>query len=139
MRNSDLKRLIELDRKIKTHQGAIEELKEARAKLEASLMENMINAGIQRTTLDGSTVYIKRELWASAGEPGMKALVDALRKEGLGDLVTESAGAQKLSAWIREHDPEKGTPPDVVITRLPEPIRPFLKVSEKFGLHVVKA
>lgn len=139
MRNSDLKRYITIVQKIKGHEGAIGELKEKKAQLENALMKNMIDGGIQRCSLDGHTVYIKRELWAGAGEAGMPALVAALKAAGLGDLVSESAGAQKLSAWVREHDPDKKDPPEVVISRLPEAIRPVVKVSEKYGLHVVKA
>lgn len=139
MRNADLLRFVELDRRIKAHEDEIETLKEKRRALEERLIDNMTQAGLQRVTVDGVTVYIDRKLWAGANGEGMPALVAALREEGLDEMVTESAGAQRLSAWVREHDPQKCDSPEVVVSRLPERIRPFIRVSEVYKLCARKA
>jgi hypothetical protein len=137
VRNADLLRFVKLDRAIKDHEDAAEDLKAKRKELEAKLIENMTHAGLQRVTVDGTTVYIDRKLWAGAAE-GMPALVAALREEGMEDMVTESAGAQRLSAWVREFDPDKKDSPETVVGRLPERLRGLVRVSEVFKLNCRK-
>lgn len=137
MRNADLIRYVEVVSEIRAHEGAIEELKERAKQLEQGLLDNMAKSGIQRTTVNGHTVYVDRKLWASAnGDTAL--LVEALKDAGCGDLVKESYNATALSAWVREHDPEKSTPPDEVIGRLPEAVRSHIKVSEVIKLQVKK-
>lgn len=137
MRNADLIKYVEIISAIRAREGEIDELKKRAQKLEGSLVSNMVNAGIQRTTVDGHTVWVDRKLWASAG--GETALlVEALKAAGCGDLVKESYNATALSSWVREHDPEKSTPPEEVIQRLPETVRPHIKVSEVIKLQVKK-
>ncbi len=137
MNNRDLAKWVKLTTAIRKHEDDAEDLKERRKVLEEALLNNMAKAGIKRVNVDGYTVYIDRKLWA--GHTGdSAALVAALREEGMGDIVTESANAMRLSSWVREFDPDNNLPPEDVAARLPERVRAAIKVSEKIQLAMRK-
>lgn len=137
MNNRDLATWVQLTEKIRKHEADAEDLKERRKTLEQKLIDNMVKAGIRRVNLAGQTIYIDRKLWAGHAGDSM-ALTTALREEGMGDLVTETANAMRLSAWVREFDPDNNLPPDDVVARLPERVRSAIKVSEKTQLAMRK-
>jgi len=142
MRNADAKRYISLHRRLENKEGEINELKAQIAELALKLLKNMTNAGMKRCTLDGSTIYVKRTLYASAGG-NMPALVAAFKAAAEEDpslepMVSETVNGQRLSAWAREYDPENDRAPEEVVALLPEIIRGAIKVTEKYELNVTK-
>lgn len=142
-----LKKLINLTEKIRKNKTAAELLAEERRQLVKELLDEFSQEGIQRTTIDGRTVCIRREVRASAGgedvqpgEPGdMPGLIAALREAGLDDMVGETVSASTLGAWVREFDPDSNLVPSEIIAKLPEPVRIAIRVTETYDLRVTKA
>jgi hypothetical protein len=62
-----------------------------------------LTSGIQRLTMDGFTVYVRRQIfarkydWASASE-----VCAALKANGMGHFVKEGYNAQSLAKHVRE-------------------------------------
>jgi hypothetical protein len=90
---------------------------------------------VQRTTIDGQTVWLDRKLWASAAGP---ELTNALKAAGFAAMVKETVNGQTLSAWVREFDPEAQLGPEEVIAKLPSVVQPYVKVAEVYKLQVRK-
>jgi len=136
--NDTLRQYIRLTTERRALKDKDDELKTLIAAVEEQLLSQFQQDGVQRMTCDGHTVHLRRELWASAGgdTPG---LVAALKAAGLGDLCTETVQAQRLSAWVREFDPQKCLAPEAIVNQLPEEVRPAITVSEVFKLGVRSA
>lgn len=119
----------------------LKELKKERESLEEPLLEGMVDAGIQNLNVDGKTVYIRTQIWASAkdmtdpltGEVIGKdwdSALDAVRKCGHGELVETRINSQRLSALIRELDETEDG--------IPEILKENLAISEQTKLVVRK-
>jgi len=132
-----MRRFIKLDQELKTNKEKEEKLKEQRREVEARIIASMEKAGVQRVTQDGHTVYIRRELWASA--PGPEG-VSTLKEAGYEEFIREGVVSQSLSAWVRERAREHPLEPgESLELLLPEELRGRIKVSEKIEARVTKA
>ena len=144
MRNADLKRYAKLYWQMRAKESEVEELKKKLANLGESLIQNMTQDGVKRATIDGSTIHVKRVVRASAG--GQMPVLVAAFKEAVNDpsvlerypmlasMVNETINGNTLSAWVREHDPDNELAPEEVVAKLPEVIRPAIKVTEKWEI-----
>jgi len=136
-------RFIELDEQRKAKEGEVDAIKEELKLLEPLLMERFENAGMQSMkSRSGVTVYISRKLWASPKEGNHAGLVAALQSIGLNDMVKTQCNTQTLSAYIREREQELfggKSSPDELTQKLPEEIRPFIAITEKFDLKARKS
>jgi hypothetical protein len=113
----------ELEEQIKEIDGRLNELQEQ----SLTLFER---EGISSLRLDGHTVYLHRQVWASVDASNPYALAE-LKRNGLGDLVKPTVNGQTLSAWVRERQEEDKPIPPVLAQ--------YLKISEKYGLRARKA
>lgn len=113
----------------------VKKLKEEAADLEVELLPQFKDAGIDKTTINGKTVWLDRKVWASAGGD-MPALVDAMKAAGLHDMVGETVNGNTLSAWVREFDPDGVFSPEEIVEKLPVELRNSINVSEVFKLQV---
>ena len=131
---------IELDEQRKGKEGEVEKIKERMAELEPEIMKRFENAGMQSMkSKQGSTIYIRRELWSSAAEGSEVLLLEVLKSIGMGDLVKEKVNTQTLSAYVREIEKDAfngmvADPADIIKV-LPEQLQPVLKVTQKFSLR----
>ena len=103
MDNRRLKKYVALIAAKKKAEGDQNEIKEKLKPLEDYIMENMINSGQQKVTIDGYTIYVQRQLWATAAI-STQYLCDALRNNGYAQLVQDRVTANQLSALVREFD-----------------------------------
>lgn len=97
--------------------------------INSEVIESLQHDGIDRLHIDGMSVYIKRDVWASSesdssGLPDHDRANQALRDAGLGDLIQERFNSRTLSAWVREQDLD-GRP-------LPSSFEGAIKISETF-------
>lgn len=99
--------------------------------MEPGLVEAFIDAGIQHLRLNGQTLYLQQEIWASPVDGDYDSLCDALERAGLGDMVVRRVHHNTLSAWVRELR-KAGE-------EMPEEVKPYLKVSETYRLRVRKS
>lgn len=109
-------------------EASLKLVKEQMDELEPRVLDHMANNGVQRMTVDGITLHIRRELWARATSPEAP---DVLRAHDLGFMARETVNAQTLSAWVREQD-ANGTP-------IPEAIAAVIAVAEVYKLGAVSA
>lgn len=105
--------------------------KEEADRIEARLVEQYSEAGVQNLSIDGKTVYLNRTTFAQ-WEPGLdpEEKRAALRAAGVPELVTETVNSQTLSAWVRELCDDDDAP------GLPEPIKDLLQLGEKFNIRI---
>ena len=85
----------------------------------------------QQKTMNGETVYLQREIWASLVKDENGELEDAhqaLREHGLAWLVNDNVNGLKLSAWVREQERQE--------TEIPEELLPYLKISKPYRVKV---
>lgn len=141
MRDADVKKFIKLTLKKRQHEEDAEELGKQIAELEAKLMASFQERGVDRVSMDGSTVYLDRKLWAGAENGDSQATCAALEAAGLGDFVKPGFNTSQLSSWVRELEKAGGKqlPQDEVKGLLPEALRAFVRITEKFALRVRKA
>lgn len=114
-------RLAEIDTQIAEHTAAITKLTAKRVPLAEQVLNYMSRHGIQRQAVNGRTVYVSHELWASKDEdipmPEFVALVQA---NGMPELASYSP--QRLTAWARELNGEG--------EELPPWLAPYVTLSE---------
>ena len=122
-----LGRLAALDSEIAEHEAAIKKLKAKRQPLAEQCIDYMSRHGIQRQAVNGRTVYISEEIWASKLETvSPNSFIDACRSHGFDDLTSYSS--QRLTALYREWDREGEEPPAWM--------QSLVKVSE---IHKIKS
>ena len=109
--------------------------------IEPTIVEIMINSNTSKYTKGGRTIYLKRTLWAGHKDGSKPELIDAIKNGGEDweTFVGMNYNAQSLSARVREFDPEKIMTEEQVIERLPEAIRPYIKVTIKTEIGNTKA
>lgn len=98
-----LKRLVEIDKRRKELDAEAKQLNAERAQLEPGLITMLEQVGMDSASVDGRTIYIRRQLWARAAEGDMAGLCRRLSEDPiLGNLITETVNTSKLSAHFRE-------------------------------------
>jgi len=137
-------RFIELDEQRKAKEGEVDAIKEELRLLEPLLMERFENAGMQSMkSAKGTTLYIRREIWAGAAEGAEELLLSSLKAVGLGDMVKEKVNTQTLSAYVREVEKERfagaAVSPFEIVQALPEPLRKVVAINEKHSLRTRKS
>ena len=137
-------RFIELDEMRKSKEGELESIKDELKTLEPLLMERFENAGMQSMkSAKGTTLYIRREIWAGAAEGAEELLLSSLKAVGLGDMVKEKVNTQTLSAYVREVEKERfagaAVSPEEILKALPGPLQMVLTINEKHSLRTRKS
>jgi hypothetical protein len=127
MNTDELKRFVALEERRRQLEAEIDTIKAEAAELEALLLPQFEQSGMERVAIDGRTVYIERKLWAKARDGDKAAVCKALKRCRLGDYVEQTFNSNSLSAYVRELDRE-GRP-------LPPSLREVLEVSEVFKLR----
>lgn len=137
-------------------EAQVKEINTRLAEINEQLIEMFAEDGIQRITVQAGTdeygnplkrtVYISRMLWLgyADAEDGNKAkakqnLIDALKRAGYGEFISEGFNSNSVSTIVRELDPDNNTPLEILQAKLPQEIRPYAKVTEKVQAKTVKA
>lgn len=102
-------RIFEMADRLKTMQEEKKEL-EMRAKalgaeiseLDLELSDAMTEAELDRFSRNGSTFYLKSRLYASPVAGRKDEMMQALKENGYGSLVTETVNANTLASFIKE-------------------------------------
>ena len=81
------------------------------------------------------TVYVKSTIWAGYSED-KTALMEAMKRAGLGDMVNETFNTQTLSGYVRGFDPDKKMSLEELKAVLPEEIQPHIKLSQTDAIAV---
>lgn len=121
-----LARYAELSKQRKLREAEVENIMEEMKQLEAELLPQFEQLGMQSSKVAGVTIYIARELWASALDGDHDKANKALEEAGLGNLILPRFNVQTLSAYVRELD-KAGE-------ELPPSFDGAIKVAEVFKL-----
>ncbi|HOQ47784.1 MAG TPA: hypothetical protein PLA43_20600 [Bryobacteraceae bacterium] len=126
------------------------ELKGVKAKLdelEEALVPQFIEAGLTKATVDGRTVSLAQEIYASPLD-GRERVVEALKASELAQYVSENYNTNSLSAFVREvardvaaqaEREERIFTEEDVRAALPAPLGLALKISFVHTLRSRKA
>ena len=115
--------------------------------LEPNIFKYFERMGMDRATIDGLTIYLRRELWAGKAEGvDNDRLRAAFVKAGLQEYVGPRLNSQSFSAFVREQEtgrerkPGEGErlTPEEIILLLPAAIQPVIKVSEVYKIGTRK-
>ena len=66
-----------------------------------AVTDALIDAGVDRMTVEGRTIFIKHDIWAKLLK-GRKEAIEALKKAELEEYVAENFNMNSLSAYVRE-------------------------------------
>lgn len=117
----------------------LDQIKAEMGALQDPILEGMISIEQPRTHIEGRTIHIYRQIWASAKDGDKVAATAALEEVGLGEYVERGFNTNKISALFREWDRAEA---DEVLTPQDEAIRAKLlgsfQVAEKFSLRANK-
>jgi hypothetical protein len=86
--------------------------------------------GVDRVSLDGVTLYLRRKVWAEKREGvTSEQAVNALHRFGFEDFSRHTVDWQGLSALFRERDREEG-----IESAVPEALRVAFTAVERFKI-----
>ena len=106
-----------------------------------------MQSGVQRMTVDGRTVSIQQDVYASPLND-REEVVNALKQSELGQYVAENYNTNSVTAFVRElkrevesraHNENRMYGEDDVRAALPEPLGRALKISFVHKLSSRKA
>jgi len=119
-----IREYIRLRRLQKEREAEAETIKDQADQIEQQLLEEFAVAGVQNMSVDGTTVYLQRQVWAQVDQAYTKEeVIDRLRQSSLDHFVRESYNTNTLSSWLRDLEREDEPLPPA----LDGVIRPFEK------------
>lgn len=119
-------RIVDIDGKVKELEAAQAALKEERAGLESTLIEQFSHAGVNSIKAAGRSVSLRRDIYAKTLDPAR--ICDVLIEAGFGEIIETKPQSQRLSALLREID--RGDIPR------PDSFEGVVDVSERFSIRV---
>ena len=71
-------------------------------RLDLELSDAMAEAECERFSRNGSTFYLNTRLFASPAAGRKEEMIEALKTNGYGDIVTETVNANTLASFVKE-------------------------------------
>jgi hypothetical protein len=130
----DPTRFLALHREKSRLEEELGKLKDEIEEAEAELMNGMSENGLTTLkTTDGSSIRWSRMVRASSAG-NVPAMIEAMRADGLDDMVGETVNGTRLGAWVREHDPKNRLSVEQIKEKLPPNVSKVISVTEKICL-----
>ena len=129
MNTDNVRKLLQLDDERKDLEARIKEISEKRKGIESQVLDAFAEAGVDKVRVDGRTVSLRRELWASPLDGDKDRACEYLETSGLGVYVNKTFNTLSISAWVRERDRDGD---------LPDDFKDYFKVSETFKVDTRK-
>jgi len=98
----ELKEFVALEKEKATLKARLKAIDSRLTELDESIAQQFVSDGVQSMRIDGRTVYLHRDIYASAKDGARDAVVAALRDCDLGQYVKEDYNANSLTAYVRE-------------------------------------
>lgn len=130
--NTDLlSRFVELTEKKRDIEQSLDETKKELAEMEQVILEQFSEANTSSVKIaNGTTIFLHRQMWASALDGNHDAVCSALRDLGYNDMIKTSVNSQALSSLIRDLEREDS---------IPDILKQVIKLTEKFSVRTRKA
>jgi len=127
-----LTRFVELHRVKREMEAALRKVEDEIAVLEPILREQFAVAGIQSMSVNGMTAYVSRQVFPKYKDgAGRGDVIEALKADGLGDILREDYNSQTFNSLIRDIESSgRG---------LPEHLARVIEISEKYELRTRRA
>jgi vacuolar-type H+-ATPase subunit I/STV1 len=147
MNMQQLREFVSLENRKKDLDAELKSVKQQLDDLEEALVPQFIEDGVQKMTVDGRTVSIQQDVYASPLND-REDVVDALKQSELGQYVAENYNTNSLTAFVREvkrdvelraQSENRMYTEDDVRSALPEPLGRALKISFVHKLSSRKA
>ena len=136
-RASYVKNYIDAHHEKRVAERALTVIKKEIAELEPRVMDHLVQMGYDHIKVDGTTVYIKRNLRANiAGGVDKKAMATAFKLFEMEYLIKPTVNANSLSSYFRNEEDALDSPPEKVDDLIPEELKPFVNIFEQFSLGV---
>jgi hypothetical protein len=137
-KDSLLRQFADCEHEIRDLKERLAILQATRARLEAVLLDQWEESGVQRTTVDGLTIYIRRDLWAKCEN------ADVLAGTELDHSITTKADTHKLSAAVREiirayASMEGMHPTEILRQHFGDEVAAAITITENYQLRSLKA
>lgn len=146
MNTADVKEFVSLEKEKRDLSARLKTVQARLNELDGSIQGEFLTDGIQSINIDGRTVYLHRDVYASPKDSNRAAVVEALEASGLGQYVKRDYNAQSLTAYVREQlaaAEEYAAAEERVITEpaeaLPPALAAVLNVSTVFSVSSRKA
>lgn len=124
-----INKIVDLDDRRRELEAQLKEIKEERSKLEAEVLDQFAEAGIDNIKVGGRTVYLRKDTYCSPVDGDKERSAIYLKNNGLGMFVSESFNSLTVSAWVRERIAEDN---------LPDDFKDYFKVSDTFKIMTRK-
>lgn len=103
----DLHRYLDLHARKRALEAEMKEVNAEMEALQASVLERWMDEGVTSVKVNGSTLYVRRSVYATVIDGDYARATRALKEAGLEYLLR--ANTTSLSAWVRERE-ENGEP-----------------------------
>ena len=102
MNTADLKEFVALEKEKAQLNGRLKVINQRLEVLDGAITEEFVKDGIQSMRVDGRTVYLHRDIYASPKDGERAAVVEALKECDLSQYIKEDYNANSLTAFVRE-------------------------------------
>jgi hypothetical protein len=127
-----LKEFVALEKRRRVLEAELAVVKKQAGDLEPVLREQFAVSGVQNMKMDGLTVSVRRSVYPKYREGfGRSDVIEALRLDGLADLLKEDYSTSTFTALVRDIESSGGP--------LPENLARVVEVSEQYELRTQKA
>lgn len=127
-----LKQFVALEHERREHEEKLKAIGEKISSLQAALLDQFADLGMQNANVDGLTVYVRTDRYVSKkGEASTEQVCEALRACGLGYMVSDGYNAASLKSKVKEFQ-EEGI-------EVPESLASLLNIGETFKLATRKS
>lgn len=125
---------LNLSKQVKELKEKLDDVKGQMAEVEGALLDQFQEDGMNSVKIGGATLWLDHKIWASAGgdTPGA---VEALKRAGFHDMVTETINRNTLSKFVREHARPLETPEEIQ-KNLPGGLGEAIRVTETHNIRV---
>ncbi len=141
MKVSELKEFVALEEEKADLKARLKAIETRLVELDELITRQFLDDGIQSTRIDGRTVYLHRDIYASPKDGDKQAVAAALKACNLGQYVREDYNANSLKAYVREMVREaeeaaraEGRVIDDPAKALPERLAATLNISTVFSI-----
>lgn len=128
-----LKEYVAKDARKQELKREINKLNKELSELEPELLESFAEEGVESIKVDGRLAFLHRQIWAKVvgGSANRPLAVEALKRAGLNDFVSENFNSNQLSAYMRELERNEES--------LPKEFEGILEANEVFHIRTRKA
>ena len=143
MNTARIKKYVELNRRKNELRDDLAATQSEIDALMPEILEDFGDSGISNVNIDGYTVYLTAQLWASPQGGDYERACDALIEAGLGEFVGRRFNTQTVSSWVREHirgeDGDYPESPEDALAATQPALAGALSVAKKWDVRCVAA